>query len=187
MSRRSGAETREHVLQVAHELFYRDGIHATGIDKVAAGAGVAPTTLYRQFASKDDLVAAYVERADRDTRAIIEAAIGAAPGPRAAILAVFDTQMIQLRQDWYRGCVCQMALAEYPRHRPAVAAKVWMRDRFRELLRAAHATDPDALADRLVLVHEGALAATPSLGVDGPAAQVGPLVELLLAAGDVRG
>src|SRR5690242_11999150 len=61
---RSSAETREHVLGVAHELFYWHGIRATGVDRVAVAAGVAPTTLYRLFASKDDLIGAYIERAD---------------------------------------------------------------------------------------------------------------------------
>jgi AcrR family transcriptional regulator len=64
-TRRTAAQTREHVLAIANELFYWHGIRATGIDAVAAEAGVAPTTLYRLFASKDDLIAAYVERADR--------------------------------------------------------------------------------------------------------------------------
>ena len=61
---RSSAQTREHVLAVANDLFYWHGIRATGVDRVAAEAGVAPTTLYRLFASKDDLIAAYIERAD---------------------------------------------------------------------------------------------------------------------------
>ena len=61
-SRRTSAETRDHILEVAERLFYWDGIRATGVDTVAAEAGVAPTTLYRLFASKDDLVAAYVDR-----------------------------------------------------------------------------------------------------------------------------
>jgi AcrR family transcriptional regulator len=60
---RSAAQTREHVLGVAHELFYWHGIRATGVDRVAAEAAVAPTTLYRLFASKDDLIAAYIARA----------------------------------------------------------------------------------------------------------------------------
>ena len=55
------AETREHVLAVAHELFYWHGIRATGVDAIAAEAEVAPTTLYRLFASKDDLIAAYID------------------------------------------------------------------------------------------------------------------------------
>lgn len=59
---RSAADTREHVLEVARELFYWHGIRATGVDRIATEADVSPTTLYRLFTSKDDLVAAYVER-----------------------------------------------------------------------------------------------------------------------------
>ena len=60
--RRPAAVTREHLLDVAEDLFYRYGIHVTGVDTIADRAGVAPTTLYRLFGSKDELVAAYVER-----------------------------------------------------------------------------------------------------------------------------
>ena len=77
---RSSAETREHVLGVAHELFYWHGIRATGVDRVAVVARVAPTTLYRLFASKDDLIGAYIERADRLYRDWFDAA-AAAGGP----------------------------------------------------------------------------------------------------------
>ena len=89
--RRTAAETREHVLAVAHELFYWHGIRATGVDAIAAEADVAPTTLYRLFASKDDLIAAYIERADGLYRKWLTAAT--APGigpPRERILALFD-------------------------------------------------------------------------------------------------
>src|SRR5687768_13154293 len=88
-TRRSSAETREHVLQVAHDLFYWQGIRAVGVDRIAAEAGVAPTTLYRLWASKDDLVAAYVERADREYRVWFDAATGQGR-PRERILSLFD-------------------------------------------------------------------------------------------------
>jgi len=71
--RRTAEETRAHVLGVARDLFYRQGIRATGVDEVAAKAGVAPTTLYRVFSSKDDLVGAYVERVDQDFRDLFPA------------------------------------------------------------------------------------------------------------------
>src|SRR6266542_3208617 len=88
---RSSAETREHVLGVAHELFYWHGIRAIGVDRIAAEAGIAPTTLYRLFASKDDLVAAYIERADRRYREWFTAAVAAGGSdPRRQILALFD-------------------------------------------------------------------------------------------------
>src|SRR5580704_18162446 len=61
-TRRSSAETRELVLDAAEDLFYWHGITATGVDRIATAAGIAPTTLYRLFRSKDELVAAYVDR-----------------------------------------------------------------------------------------------------------------------------
>ena len=66
--RRSAAESREHVLAVASDLFYRNGIHATGVDDIAKVAEVAPTTLYRAFGSKDELAAAYVADNDAQNR-----------------------------------------------------------------------------------------------------------------------
>src|SRR5919199_3359876 len=97
-TRRSSAETREHVLRVAHELFYWQGIRAVGVDRVAADAGVAPTTLYRLFSSKDELVAAYVERADQASREWFAAAVeAAAPDPYKQILAVFDEILVQVQ------------------------------------------------------------------------------------------
>jgi AcrR family transcriptional regulator len=79
------------VLEVAHELFYWHGIRATGVDRVAAEAAVAPTTLYRLFASKDDLVAAYVARAHRIYRLWFDEAAGdGGATARGRILAVFD-------------------------------------------------------------------------------------------------
>ncbi|MGI5240653.1 TetR/AcrR family transcriptional regulator [Dactylosporangium sp. CA-139066] len=178
--RRSAAETREHILSVAHDLFYNGGLHATGVDTVAGAAQVAPTTLYRVFGSKDDLVAAYVQRADLANRAWVEAAIGAAPGDaRSAILAVFDGLRGHLDPATYRGCACQMTLAEYgdgssAPHRAAVAAKEWLRERFAGLLRDGE------LADQLMVIHEGALASAQRLGTDEPAVQARALAELLL-------
>src|SRR5258708_3266826 len=101
---RTAAQTREHVLQVAHDLFYWPGIRATGIGRVAAEARVAPTTLYRLFASKDDLVAAYVERADQDYRDWFSTTIEAAgPHPRKRILALFDALAEQVQPQVCRG------------------------------------------------------------------------------------
>ena len=102
---RAAADTREHVLSVARELFYWHGIRATGVDRIAADAGVSPTTLYRLFASKDDLVAAYVEREQRGYEAWFEAATDVPSGdPRDRILALFEALAEAIDPRRCRGC-----------------------------------------------------------------------------------
>jgi AcrR family transcriptional regulator len=178
-SRRSGADTREHILTVAGEAFYRNGIRATGVDTVAARAEVAPTTLYRLFASKDDLVAAYVERcAGTYRRRLTEAIAPTVGGPRERILAVFDAFIEEALSDSCRGCPFQLVLAEYPDpaslpHQLAVAHKEWLRALFHSLVEELALTEsavgPVVLAEGLTLVAEGIYGSVQSLGGDGPA------------------
>jgi AcrR family transcriptional regulator len=183
-TRRSSAETREHVLEVAHDLFYWQGIRAVGVDRIAAEAGVAPTTLYRLWASKDDLVAAYVERADRGYREWFDAATGDG-SPRERILSLFDALVEQTQPDRCRGCPFQMALTEFPdpavaAHRNAAANKAWVRARLGELTAGLAVTDPEALADRLALLIEGVYASVQALGSGGPARDARAFAEAIL-------
>jgi AcrR family transcriptional regulator len=186
--RRTAAETREHVLAVAHELFYWHGIRATGVDAIAAEAEVAPTTLYRLFASKDDLIAAYIERADGLYREWMTAAtppdVGSA---RERILALFDALAEQVQPQRCRGCPFLMALAEFPdpqlpAHAGAVATKAWVRGHMGELTAALEISDPDALADQLAVVMEGVYASAQALGADGPARRARAIAETLIEA-----
>jgi AcrR family transcriptional regulator len=201
---RSSAQTREHVLAVANDLFYWHGIRATGVDRVAAEAGVAPTTLYRLFASKDDLIAACIERADRLYREWFDAAAAAGgQDPREQILAVFDALDEQVQPQRCRGCPFLMALAEFPdpqhpAHRAAVTMKTWVRDRLGQLttqlthgLRgrlapadqaAETAAGAELLADQLSLVMEGVYASAQALSAHGPARHARALAESLLNA-----
>ncbi|MFG3618434.1 TetR/AcrR family transcriptional regulator [Nocardia sp. NPDC047654] len=188
--RRTAAETREHILVVARELFYEQGIRATGVDRVAAEANVAPPTLYRLFGSKDDLVAAYLEREDRHYREWFTTA-ASGDGPRERILALFEALAEQVRPESCRGCPFLIALGEFPDrdvlgHKHAVAMKSWVRAQFGalvgELAATAPVADPQALADQLMLVMEGAYATTQAFGATGPAARSRALVEALLPA-----
>ena len=187
-AKRPAAETRERILEAAQELFYWHGIRATGVDEVAAQAGVAPTTLYRVFASKDDLVAAYVERNDRGYRAWFdEAAGGDDRDPRERILSVFDALRDQTRPESCRGCPFVMALTEFPdpelaQNRGAVALKAWVRGRFGELARELGADDPELLADQLTLAMEGVYASVQALGHGGPARSARALAEALMVS-----
>ena len=186
---RSSAETREHVLGVAHELFYWHGIRATGVDRVAAAAGVAPTTLYRLFASRTP--GRRLQRAGhRLYREWFDAAAAAGGAdPHDQILAVFDALGEQVQPQHCRGCPFLMALAEFPdpvhpAHRAAVAMKAWVRDRFGQLTAAlasgGRAARPELLADQLSLVMEGTYASAQALSADGPARHARTVAESLL-------
>lgn len=189
---RTAAETRAHVLRTAGDLFYWQGIRATGVDLVATEAGVAPTTLYRLFASKDELVGAYVEDADQEFRKLVAAAVSAAgPDPRSQILAIFDTVWKGIEAGRYRGCAMLMTLAEFPdsdlpAHRNAVAAKSWLRDIIRELAAQLAVDDPAELADQVTLVLEGLYASGQSLGPAGPAKRARQLAEAILSTATPR-
>lgn len=184
--RRTSAQTREHVLDVAERLFYWQGIRATGVDRVAGEAGVAATTLYRLFASKDDLVTAYITRAHSRYREWFDAAATGATA-RERILGVFEALAEQIRPEQCRGCPFLMALAEFPdpahpAHQEAVAMKAWVRSRFGKLAseHCDSAEPTELLADHLTLLMEGTYASTQALGDTGPAARARALAAALL-------
>jgi AcrR family transcriptional regulator len=189
--RRSSAETREHLLDVADDLFSHQGIHATGVDQVASTADVAPTTLYRLFGSKDDLIEAYVARVDDRSRAWFNAATEAAgDDARAQMIAAVAGLREQVVQSEYQGCGCIKTVAEYPQadhgaHQRAAAAKSWVRQRFGELatefaVQSGRRIDPDALADELTLLLEGVHATAMTLGGRGPARRAAQLAERII-------
>jgi AcrR family transcriptional regulator len=191
-TRRRAADTREHVLAVAAELFYSEGVRATGVDTVASHAEVAPTKLYRLFASKEDLVAAYVERCSTAYRELLSVASSPSTGSaRQRILAVFDAFTDEALSGSCRGCPFLMVLAEFPDpnstpHLAAVAHKAWLLALFRDLVRALGketvVRQPAKLADRLALVADGIYGSVQALGAAGPARQGRACAELILDA-----
>jgi AcrR family transcriptional regulator len=194
-ARRSAAETRQLVLDAAENLFYWHGITATGVDAIAAEAGVAPTTLYRLFRSKDELVAAYVDRYAAGYRAWIESLTDDPQRPaRERILALFDALVAATGPDDFRGCPFLMVLAEYPdpasaAHSSAQSVKAWVRARLHELAHELPDRDTaaaDAIADRLALVIEGLYASTAALGTEGPARRARELAVLVMDASSTR-
>lgn len=166
------------MLSVAAELFYRDGIRATGVDTVAARAGVAPPTLYRLFATKDDLVAAYTERCSATYKDRLAAATAPATGTaRQRLLAVFTIFTEDAVAEPCRGCPFLLVLAEYPdpanpAHIQAVAHKTWVRDLLQELVRdladESPVNDPASLAEQLTVIADGVYGSAQALGGTGP-------------------
>ena len=143
-----------------------------------------PTTLYRLFASKDELIAAYVERASGLYKQwFLDATADGGPGER--IMSLFDALSEQVRPEHCRGCPFLMAMAELPdasakAHALAVETKAWVREKIGELTARLGVKDPAALADQIFLVMEGVYASVQSHGADGPARQAHGLVEALL-------
>jgi AcrR family transcriptional regulator len=180
---------REHILDVAEQLFYWQGIHATGIDRIVVEAEIAPTTLYRLFRSKDDLVAAYVDRYAEGYRGWIESLTSDQEQPaRDRILAFFDALASNTGPGSFRGCPFLMALAEYPdagsaAHASAQAVKAWVRGKLRELAGQLPDVSPAAartVGDQLALLVEGLYASTAALGTDGPAREARALAALVI-------
>jgi AcrR family transcriptional regulator len=160
-------ETRERILDSAERLFFGDGIGVTGVDRVAADAGVAIATLYQHVGSKDGLLEAVLERRLAAWTAQWEAAIEAAPTPRERVLALFDALVEFRRVSGTTQWCCFLATAsERPRGTAADDPVLRLVDadtdalvaRLRDLVEEAGVTDPDTTVARLVLVYTGALA-----------------------------
>jgi AcrR family transcriptional regulator len=159
---RRESPARRRILDTATGLFYAEGVHAVGIDRIIAEAGVAKATFYNHFPSKEDLVLAYVQEQDQLGRAAAEA-LPEQP-PRQMILALFDRIAEAARQPGYRGCPFINAAAEYPDPTSPVRQAIddhrrWSRDLFRDLLVAGGHPDPDRTADILVALNDGLLVA----------------------------
>lgn len=156
------------ILDVASDLFYRHGIHAVGVDTIAAESGVTKRTLYDRFGSKDHLIAAYLVEREMRWRHVVETAV-AAPGLTRTqrVTAPFHA-LGEWAQQSPRGCAFINALAElpdprHPAHRVATDEKRWLCDLFERLAREARIADAADLAARLVCLHEGALALRAAL------------------------
>jgi AcrR family transcriptional regulator len=161
---------RERLLAASDELFYRDGVHSTGIDAVIEKAGVAKGSLYYIFGGKDELVAAYLRGRLEKWRQAVEAAQATAADPDAKILAVFDAIADYVSRPEFRGCPFHNAAAEAPIGEAQQLAikeyRSWLRRSFRQLAAETGVSDSEALAEALIVLYDGALATT---GTDEPA------------------
>jgi AcrR family transcriptional regulator len=177
------------ILDVASELFYWRGIHAVGVDTIAAESGVTKRTLYDRFGSKDNLVATYRRRRDRRWRELIDARLAATAedAPATRVLVPFDVLPQWLGAN-ERGCSFINAFAElpedeHPGRQVIVAEKTWLRDLFRRLLTEAGAAADDAAttATQLLSLHEGAIVSFSIVGAADAAQAARGAAERLVA------
>ncbi|MCI2419908.1 TetR/AcrR family transcriptional regulator [Saccharopolyspora sp. K220] len=175
------------VLDVAADLFYRQGIHAVGVEAIAAEAGVTKKTLYACFGSKDQLVTAYLVERDQRWRAWLKRWVAEhATAPREELLAVFDALEAWMAREDFRGCGFVNALAEIPEPtHPArdviIGQKRWMREYFEKLAAAAEIANPEDFADSALLLYEGATVAA-SADISGAVRQARKAAAILLRA-----
>ncbi len=159
---RKESAARRKILDTATDLFYRNGIRATGIDCVIAQADVARMTLYKHFPSKDALVDAVLdETSARMEASLAEALAEAPPSPRDRVLAIFDWQAKTMQCDAFRGCPFFNTVVESPDHesvayQTAVRHKGAVRDILAANVAALGVADPDLLSEQLALLMEGA-------------------------------
>jgi AcrR family transcriptional regulator len=150
---------RERLLAAADELFYAEGVHSVGIDRVIDRAGVAKASLYTAFGSKEGLIRAYLEGRHQARRKRLLTGLERFDSPRDRLLGIFDVLAEVSSAREFRGCAFYNASAESPTggavEQVSDASRAWTRGLFAELARDAGAPDPEGLAAQLVLLYDG--------------------------------
>jgi AcrR family transcriptional regulator len=183
---------RERLLETADALFYAEGIHSVGIDRLLAESGVAKATLYQHFRSKDALVVAYLERRLSRGQDRLDTALAAwdahrpAAPPAERVVAVFELLAQWMTDPGFRGCPFINAAAEHPEPgspvlRTVLEHRARTRARFRELAEPLPGEDPAALAAVLLALYDGALVSADLGDPREAAATAVPAVRRLLA------
>jgi len=160
---------RERIMETAARLFYQEGIQAVGIQRLIDEAGIAKASLYAHFASKDDLVAAYLEEQHTHARAEVETWLATTTDPRAKLLRLFDMQIEKIEQPDFRGCAyCNVKAEVTASKHPASAVlrvhRTWLRELVGGLVREAGIASPTRATSVLLLLLDGTMA---NVTIDG--------------------
>ena len=160
----SGLPARERILHTAHDLFYADGIRATGIDRVIAASGVTKVTFYRHFPSKDDLVREFLDHRHARWMAWFVDALGRRgaherAGNAGALLLLPEVMAEWFADPVFRGCAFINSVAEVGGSVQGAAERA--REHKREMAEVIAGLLPAGAASRM------ALAQAAALGVDG--------------------
>ncbi len=162
MTTRTEGSARERLLTAANELFYAEGVHAVGIDRVLERAGVAKASLYSTFGSKDALVQAYLQGRHVARQQRIAKKLAGLDNPRDLVLAIFDAMYDLVSTPTFRGCAFVNASAETPGTAVRGAcrdSRDWLRSLFIDLAREINAADAEQLGHQINLLYDGAMVA----------------------------
>jgi AcrR family transcriptional regulator len=158
------SEARERLLRTAGQLFYAEGIHTVGVDRLVAEAKVTNATFYRHFRSKEALAVAYIDSVDQAIRAQIDS-LRAADLPADGILRGIGASLVeQIRSPGYRGCAFLNAAAEFPApdhpvHQAVVQHRAWYLRTITGLFAAITKVSADHAGRHYVMLRDGAMSA----------------------------
>ncbi|MEU1299406.1 TetR/AcrR family transcriptional regulator [Streptomyces shenzhenensis] len=158
------SEARSRLLKTAGRVFYAEGIHSVGVDRIVAEAQVTRATFYRHFPSKETLVVAYLNEADQAMRGQADAAV-AAGLPAADTIRTLSAYIAEgIRSPGFRGCAFLNAVAEYPEsdhpvHLAVLAHRQWFLDTVTGLLAEIREKPAEPAARHFVMMRDGAMAA----------------------------
>ncbi len=166
------SDVRQRILDTASTLFYERGVRAVGVDLVVDASGVAKTSLYRHFRTKDDLIVAFLEREDLEFWALWDQVAARHAGdPMAELEAHMRWIGKRLARANYRGCpqinvAAEFAEAAHPAREVSRQHMLAMRKRLGELARGLGVARPNDLAAQLCLLVNGAFVSASSLAPD---------------------
>jgi AcrR family transcriptional regulator len=181
-TQKGGRGARQRILDTAAELFYRDGINATGVERLAAESSVSKRTLYQHFPSKSAVVEEYLRGMDQH---VADTLIHSRNDltPRQRMLAAFDSNTAP--GETFRGCPFHNAAVESAGSMPGVqdivrTSKLGFADWLTELAGQAGAADPRQLGNQLAVLYEGAGALATSLDDPEPWARAKKAAAVLI-------
>jgi AcrR family transcriptional regulator len=180
-TRRGGRGARQRILTAAAELFYCEGINATGVGRIASKASASKRTMYQHFPSKTALVEEYLRQLRNEAAEAKGTPVGTPP--RTQLLALFD--LADGGDARMRGCPFHNAAVEASGVMPAVEHIVHLHkrdyvDHLTHLAREAGAADPEMLGNQVALLYEGASALSTSLNDPAPWARGRAAAEALI-------
>jgi len=178
---------RNRILATARDLIYREGARAVGVDRIVAESGVAKTSLYRWFKSKDDLIAAVLESEQENVLAHWDRNVASHNSPLDQLRAQFKSVEEYIVSPEFRGCCFLNAATAFaddahPARIQACAFKEEITRRIFVLCKAFGARQPKLLADQLSLLIDGAYISAQTVGLRGPCVQLQETAETLIQA-----
>ena len=158
------SEARRRLLTTAGRIFYADGIHSVGVDRIIAEAEVTRAPFYRHFPGKEDLILAYLRETHQMNRAQVATAVGAYPSAAEALMAIAGAIAKGIRSPGFRGCAFLNAAAEYPNpghpvHVEIIAHRQWFLDEITTLMTEVDEATAEPAARHFVMLRDGAMAA----------------------------